>query len=151
MLNFTKNLTDDTLIGLFGDINNDSILLLEDIDAYFIDRKAQDVNVSFSVLINCLDGVLSKGEGLIIFITANNPDRLDPALLRPGRIDKIIKFISDLYSIIGPKKIADQVINTLKEYNPTQLRNDIKDNKIKLFYLHVSEVLQSHMLLLKNE
>jgi chaperone BCS1 len=92
VLNFTKNLTDDTLISLFSDINNDSILLLEDIDAYFIDRKAQDVNVSFSVLINCLDGVLSKGEGLIIFITANNPDRLDPALLRPGRVDKIIKF-----------------------------------------------------------
>jgi chaperone BCS1 len=92
VLNFTKTLTDESLIGLFSEINNDSILLLEDIDAYFIDRKAQDVNVSFSVLINCLDGVLSKGDGLIIFITANNPDQLDPALLRPGRVDKIIKF-----------------------------------------------------------
>jgi chaperone BCS1 len=92
ILNFTKSLTDEALISLFSDIHDDSILLLEDIDSYFIDRKPQDINISFSVLINCLDGVLAKGNGTIIFITANNPDRLDPALLRPGRIDKIIKF-----------------------------------------------------------
>jgi DNA-directed RNA polymerase beta subunit len=49
--------------------------------------------------------------------------------------DNIIKFIGDLYTIIGPKKISDQVINTLKSYNPTQLRNDIKAGKIKLFCL----------------
>jgi hypothetical protein len=92
ILNFTKNLTDDALIELFSEISDNSILLLEDIDSYFVDRKAQDINVSFSVLINCLDGVLSKGNGLIAFITANNPNNLDPALIRPGRIDKIVKF-----------------------------------------------------------
>jgi hypothetical protein len=92
ILNFTKNLTDDAMIELFSDITDNSILLLEDIDSYFVDRKAQDINVSFSVLINCLDGVLSKGNGLIAFITANNPNNLDPALIRPGRIDKIVRF-----------------------------------------------------------
>jgi len=92
ILNFTKNLTDDAMIELFSEITDNSILLLEDIDSYFVDRKAQDINVSFSVLINCLDGVLSKGNGLIAFITANNPNNLDPALIRPGRIDKIVTF-----------------------------------------------------------
>lgn len=117
VLNFTKNLTDDTLIDLFNDINNDSILLLEDIDAYFIDRKAQDVNISFSVLINCLDGVLSKGNGLIIFITANNPDRLDPALLRPGRIDKIIKFD------YPKKKDIEEAFYAVTEQDPNNVQS----------------------------
>lgn len=91
-LNFTKMLTDDSFISLVDDIRDDSILLIEDIDAFFFDRKPQDINISFSAVINVLDGVMSKGNGLLIFITANNPDRLDPALIRPGRVDKMIKF-----------------------------------------------------------
>jgi cytidylate kinase len=91
-LNFTKMMTDESFLMLMEDIKDDSILLIEDIDAFFFERKAQDINVSFSAIINVLDGVLSKGNGLLVFITANNPDRLDPALVRPGRIDKMIKF-----------------------------------------------------------
>lgn len=130
VLNFTKSLTDDSLIDLFNDINDDSILLLEDIDAYFIDRKAQDINISFSVLINCLDGALAKGNGLIIIITANNPDRLDPALLRPGRIDKIIKFD------YPKKKEIETAFYSITEQDPT---NDIAKTNFAKFY----EVIKS--------
>ena len=35
---------------------------------------------------NALDGVAS-GEERIIFLTTNHIDRLDPALIRPGRVD----------------------------------------------------------------
>ena len=35
---------------------------------------------------NALDGVAS-GEERIIFLTTNHPERLDPALIRPGRVD----------------------------------------------------------------
>jgi chaperone BCS1 len=38
-----------------------------------------------------LDGVLFK-HGLIVFITTNHPEKLDPALLRQGRTDMIIQF-----------------------------------------------------------
>lgn len=92
VLNFTKGLTDESLIDLMSSIKDDSILLIEDIDAYFIDRKPQDINVSFSILINILDGTLVKGNGTIIFLSANKPDRLDPALIRPGRVDHILNF-----------------------------------------------------------
>ena len=92
ILNFTKQLTDDRLFELIFDIKDNSILLIEDIDAFFVDRKPQDINVSFSALLNLLDGMIARGDGLLIFITANNPDRLDPALIRPGRIDKIVHF-----------------------------------------------------------
>jgi adenylate kinase family enzyme len=91
-LSFSKTLTDDMLSDLMQDIKDDSILLIEDIDAFFIDRKSTDISVSFSAIINALDGLSAKGDGLIVFLTANNPDMLDGALIRPGRVDHIIKF-----------------------------------------------------------
>lgn len=42
--------------------------------------------VTFSGLLNCLDGVASS-EARILFMTTNYLDRLDPALVRPGRVD----------------------------------------------------------------
>lgn len=92
ILSFSKTLTDDTLIDLMSDLKDDAILLLEDIDAFFENRKAVDIHVSFSCLINVLDGTLNKGNGVITILTANNPDRLDRAMLRPGRIDRILRF-----------------------------------------------------------
>jgi len=92
VLSFTKNMTDENLIDLVSEMKDDSILLIEDVDSFFVDRQAQQINISFSALLNCMDGVLGKGNGLITFITANNPDRMDPALIRPGRVDSIVKF-----------------------------------------------------------
>lgn len=42
--------------------------------------------VTFSGLLNCLDGVAST-EARIVFMTTNYIERLDPALIRPGRVD----------------------------------------------------------------
>lgn len=92
IMNFNKTMTDSYLIDLVSDVKDNSIILYEDIDSYFTERTAHDVNVSFSCLINILDGTLSKGSGIINIITTNFPDKLDSALLRPGRIDKIINF-----------------------------------------------------------
>lgn len=92
IMGFSKSLTDETFVDLITEVKDNSILLLEDIDSFFMDRKAIDINVSFSCLINVLDGTLNKGNGVITIMTANNPERLDPALIRPGRVDRIIKF-----------------------------------------------------------
>jgi energy-coupling factor transporter ATP-binding protein EcfA2 len=42
--------------------------------------------VTFSGLLNALDGVAAQ-EGKVLFMTTNHLDRLDPALVRPGRVD----------------------------------------------------------------
>lgn len=76
-ISFTKGLTDEKFISLVNGISDNSIMLIEDIDAFFIDRKAQDINISFSALINIIDGLLSSGNGLIVFMTANHPEQLD--------------------------------------------------------------------------
>lgn len=43
-------------------------------------------SVTFSGFLNALDGVAS-GEERIVFMTTNHLERLDPALIRPGRVD----------------------------------------------------------------
>ena len=91
-LTLSKKLEDESLTELFSEVKENSIIVLEDIDAFFIDRQAQDINVSFSAILNLFDGLFSPGNGIIMFMTGNNPERLDNALIRPGRVDKIIKF-----------------------------------------------------------
>ncbi len=65
-----------------------SLILLEDIDAFFTARQATGtrMEVSFSGLLNALDGVGAQ-EGRVVVLTTNHPAQLDAALTRPGRID----------------------------------------------------------------
>ncbi|EGV60180.1 Complex III assembly protein translocase and chaperone [Yamadazyma tenuis] len=86
-----KNLTDDRLNHLMNHIPDRSILVLEDVDAAFNKREQSSEQgytsgVTFSGLLNALDGVASAEE-CITFMTTNHPEKLDPALLRPGRVD----------------------------------------------------------------
>jgi mitochondrial chaperone BCS1 len=49
--------------------------------------------VTFSGFLNALDGVAS-GEERIVFMTTNHVEKLDPALIRPGRVD-LMEHIDD--------------------------------------------------------
>ncbi|GAB4847468.1 hypothetical protein Ancab_026525 [Ancistrocladus abbreviatus] len=75
---------------------NRSILVIEDIDCT-VDlperkntegRKAPEVQLTLSGLLNFIDGLWSScGDERIIIFTTNHKEKLDPALLRPGRMD----------------------------------------------------------------
>lgn len=78
------------------------IYVIEDIDCLsnvVYDRSIQkqsQINedgdaITLSFLLNLLDGVLET-PGRILIITSNYPERLDSALVRPGRIDVKISF-----------------------------------------------------------
>lgn len=49
-------------------------------------KSSYQSSVTFSGFLNALDGVAS-GEERIIFMTTNHVENLDPALIRPGRVD----------------------------------------------------------------
>jgi len=53
-------------------------------------ETTQDTGVTLSGLLNALDGVSSR-EGRVLFLTTNHLERLDPALIRPGRVDRKIE------------------------------------------------------------
>ncbi|KAJ1618158.1 hypothetical protein T492DRAFT_569693, partial [Pavlovales sp. CCMP2436] len=40
-------------------------------------------------VLNVLDGVVDTPNRILV-MTTNHPEKLDPALIRPGRIDKIL-------------------------------------------------------------
>ncbi|MEM6971766.1 MAG: AAA family ATPase [Pseudomonadota bacterium] len=65
-----------------------ALIAIEDIDAVFAGREGGERKggVSFSGLLNALDGVAAQ-EGRAVFMTTNHRERLDPALIRPGRAD----------------------------------------------------------------
>jgi chaperone BCS1 len=92
-----RGLTDDRLNHLLTIVPNRTLVLLEDVDAAFSNRREQSdadgyrgANVTFSGLLNALDGVASAEER-IIFLTTNHVDRLDEALVRPGRVDMTVR------------------------------------------------------------
>lgn len=55
------------------------------------DKKSNKEEITLSFLLNLLDGVLETPNRILI-ITSNYPERLDKALIRPGRIDLNIHF-----------------------------------------------------------
>ncbi|AES66665.2 putative ATPase, AAA-type, core, AAA-type ATPase domain-containing protein [Medicago truncatula] len=103
---FDLDLTDvgdnKSLKQLIIGMSNRSILVIEDIDCTInLQNREEDENeevvdngynkMTLSGLLNAVDGLWSCcGEEHIIVVTTNHKERLDPALLRPGRMDKQI-------------------------------------------------------------
>ncbi|KAI3651136.1 hypothetical protein MP228_004617 [Amoeboaphelidium protococcarum] len=126
-----KWMSDDRLAMLFASVPARTIVLLEDIDSAFLNRDSQaGNNLTFSGLLNALDGVSSSEEGRLIFMTTNHIERLDPALLRQGRIDvklhvddatieqarrMFLKFYDDDDDNGEGKQLVDEFISKLKK------------------------------------
>ncbi|KAG0649651.1 chaperone BCS1 [Hyphodiscus hymeniophilus] len=91
-----RGITDDKLGALFTSLPPRTLILLEDADAAFSNRRQvgsdgySGSTVTFSGLLNALDGV-AAGEERIAFLTTNHIERLDPALIRPGRVDMTVR------------------------------------------------------------
>ncbi|KAG8659950.1 AAA-ATPase At2g18193 [Manihot esculenta] len=99
-LELANILSDADLRKAMLDIDRKSITVIEDIDckggvhkrSTSSDDSDDDCNLvkqfSLSGLLNCIDGLWSScGEERIIVFTTNHKEVLDPALLRPGRMD----------------------------------------------------------------
>lgn len=136
------NLDDDGLNRALNDAPGHSIILLEDIDAVFVQRHqvSQDRHrrtVTFSGLLNALDGVRSQ-EGQIVMMTTNHKDNLDPALLRPGRADVHAHLNNASHS---------QMTNMFKRMFPDEDESmaDKFANKLPEFKLSMAKI-QGHLL-----
>jgi len=113
-LSLASKFVDDAYLSrAAASIPKHSIFLIEDIDCAFRARESSDDEpevqpqhypafppgmmatgksaVTLSGLLNVLDGVGSE-EGKLFFATTNYIDRLDPALIRPGRIDMKVQY-----------------------------------------------------------
>jgi len=103
-----NNIDDSTIMSALSTMRNNrdeeeetkKIILIEDIDCMFENRKEGDTQrnkLTLQGLLNCMDGFTSL-EGSLMFITANNPECLDDALIRSCRVDlKIELGFADKY------------------------------------------------------
>ena len=98
------------------------------------------INNNLSYLLNILDG-LEEYPGRIIVMTSNQPNKLDKALIRPGRIDHIIEFtnatLDDIKNIIiyywdCEKKLT---INQLKYLDTFLIKNENLNKKHSHAYI----------------
>lgn len=88
-----SSLTDNTISTIMGNLGREDILLLEDIDSFNVATERHDgknglAGLSTSSLLNALDGV-GTPDGLVVIMTTNHKESLEPALIRPGRIDRV--------------------------------------------------------------
>ncbi|KAE8334492.1 hypothetical protein BDV24DRAFT_172530 [Aspergillus arachidicola] len=114
MISLTANdLDENNLILLFQSLPRRCIVLIEDVDQAGI-KKRQTENslldgandgeatiaeaqgrpsngITLAAVLNVIDGVCAQ-EGRILIMTTNHIDQLDPALLRPGRVDMKVLF-----------------------------------------------------------
>lgn len=88
--------SDDNVLQMAINQAGSGVVLIEDIDAIDcgLERKpapdsaaaSSASGISTSGLLNAIDGVAAR-DGRILVITSNHPEKLDLALIRPGRVD----------------------------------------------------------------
>lgn len=148
-----KNISNDDLKMMFDFISvkhtNQGIIIFEDFDAMTgVVAKRQtetnyslidviddiDKNLTLDYFLNLLDGTLTR-DGSIIIMTTNHIEKIDPAIYRPGRVDKIIEMkkcdhyqISKIFKRFIKRDISDEILVRIKEYTftPAEIISEIK-------------------------
>lgn len=115
VLNLGSIKNDDSLFEAIADAPPKAIILLEDIDCATASQSREDETkskdkekddedgeskITKAGLYNALDGITTP-DGRIFVMTTNYPERLDAALIRPGRAD-----LHEVFDYFGP---AEQV------------------------------------------
>lgn len=102
----------------FSTIPEKCIVLFEDFDNYFDDRKCimpnDKINFTYDVLLNCLDGVYNDYKEVIFFMTVNDLDKVSTAMKnRPSRFKYVREFTNPTVElkteILGNKLLAENI------------------------------------------
>ncbi|OAY48966.1 AAA-ATPase At2g46620 [Manihot esculenta] len=90
-IDLSRVLDDSDLKLLLLQTTTKSVIVVEDLDRFLMDKSTA---VSLSGVLNFMDGISNSccAEERIMVFTVNSKDQIDPAILRPGRIDVHIHF-----------------------------------------------------------
>lgn len=119
ILNMGSLFSDGDLLSAITNVPHDGLLLIEDVDAtgasknrlpdppndsLVSEKKDEDTGgfITMSAFLNAIDGIVGT-DGRLLVMTTNHPDKLDPALIRPGRVD-----LHEVLGLLNPES-ADRL------------------------------------------
>lgn len=141
-----KRKTNETSVIVDEEISQDKNMLVQNkllnkiakkmdddhVDSLVVDLdKSKDDKITLSYILNIIDGI-RETPGRILIITSNNYESLDPALVRPGRIDMTLEMknssidtIKEMYNHYYGDIIPDYVEKKLVNFviSPAKLVN----------------------------
>jgi len=121
-------MTDDSFRTAVGQAPPKSIIVMEDVDSLFTihrETSSKHSSLTFSGFLNAIDGLASP-EDVVFVLTTNHPERLDPALLRPGRVDVRVEFKTPNSEMA-------------REYFKTYYQEEGSDESAKLFAKNITK------------
>lgn len=125
--------------------NAPAVIFIDEIDAIAKNRMLNEWRTALTELLSQMDGI-RENEDIIVIGATNQPWDLDPAILRPGRFDKIIYVpppdltgrISILKVLTRGLEIEDSVISEIAKqtnnFTPADLKllvEEVKRNLLK--------------------
>ena len=119
--------------------------LLEQMEDTNSNNNSKDITVAnkkeepitLDEILNLLDGIRETPNRIIV-MTSNHYDQLDPALIRPGRIDLTLEMkkvnhnvLNEIYYHLCNKKIEDKQLKKMKPYfySPAEIINIFTNEK----------------------
>jgi len=121
-----------------NDMKSDSLMIN-------INDKRNDDKITLSYILNIIDGI-RETPGRILILTSNDYNSLDPALIRPGRIDITLEMqnadkniVKDIYKHFYKEDINGIILNKFTDYSISpakivniRLQSNSKEEFIKL-------------------
>jgi transitional endoplasmic reticulum ATPase len=98
-----------------------AVIFAEDIDSVMIQKNGSQRDDAMNSILNTIDGVDMKSAKLIVVLTSNFVDRINKAMLRPGRLDAVIHV-----SPPDAKAVAE-----LMRYYSHGLLNNVSEDELK--------------------
>jgi AAA+ superfamily predicted ATPase len=126
--NKTMNSNDNIKL---GDVIRGVVEINQDDTAKMLSKLSDEEPITLDDILNVFDGI-RETPGRILIISSNHYEKLDPALIRPGRIDVTLELtkashntISELYKHLFNKEIDAEKLANVKEFHfsPAELIN----------------------------
>jgi hypothetical protein len=100
-------------------------------------KQSTNEDLDLSFVLNMLDGI-QEYPGRFIIMTANHPERIDQALLRPGRIDYVVEFKC------ASKKIIRQILCFFFDLSQEELPDMVAVKDYKFTHAQIYAVCKKH-------
>ncbi|MCC6056295.1 MAG: ATP-binding protein [Desulfurococcaceae archaeon] len=133
-------MTEKTLLSIFATLRNrkDIVVLIDDAD--FLINRFNAIHEAFIAEMNIWLGVLQERHRPLVVMTTNTPEILDPAMLRPGRLDisifvgypdrkmrrKIVLNLCKMYGIKVNDELLEDITVRTRWFNAAELDSVIR-------------------------